>query len=869
MGRLVRRLRYWLGQDDHEAALAEELEFHRALKQQQLEADGVPTLEAQFAARRAVGNLTQAREDARAQWIWPWLDSTWLDLRYAVRGLIATPSFALPALSVLAITMGLTTSVYAIVDSVLLRPWPLPDPDRVVSVTPQRLVDRGGSRYTIYSNSYSEYRYLRTEARTVDLVGYARVEFQIEGGSESDGRLVSGNFFDALGIGIAAGRGLQLDDDVPGAPPVVVIGHGLWQRRFGGVDAAIGSVLRVNDVPFIVVGVAEQGARDVRRGVPPVAWFPFRARALLWPKSPDNDRFLADPAWSGVDIVGRLRPGVDRRAAEEEITVLDQRFAGAHGLEPAERIELTSTAYVEGPFAGSAIRIYSLFSIAIVLTLFLGCANVGNLQLARAVSRRMDVSVRRALGASRGRLVRQLLTEGLVLSSVAAACSVLVARYLLPLAMQRLDPAVAEGVTVDGRTILFAASLALMTCLLSGTLPAMKATSVTTGGRAKGRASSRLRAGLLGAQIAISLILLVGAGLLARAVHHAAGAGLGFTLDRLTVIRVGLPRDRYSPAERERISSAILDMLRRSTDGAVAGSAFPPLLGYYATRGIRLPGDDVSRPASRVPIAIPQSVTPEYFGILGIPLVAGDMFTETSPPDDVVVNATLAQQLWPGGNVIGRVFLDNERDEGRREKRVVGVVADSKSQVISWAIPEYYQRAEGSPILLFRADIASFDVVRRLIQSVAPDATPEVLDLRARLREQIEPSLVGAVAAAAVALLALLLASVGTLGVFSFLVNERIPEIGVRKALGARANQVVLLLLAGVSWPLVGGFAAGLLGAQALGAILDANLHGISPRDPMAYAIVFTVLTTTAFLALLGPARRAVRVDPASMLRAE
>jgi ABC-type antimicrobial peptide transport system permease subunit len=240
-----------------------------------------------------------------------------------------------------------------------------------------------------------------------------------------------------------------------------------------------------------------------------------------------------------------------------------------------------------------------------------------------------------------------------------------------------------------------------------------------------------------------------------------------------------------------------------------------------------------------------------------------------SPVGDVVVNETLARQLWPDEPALGRVFVDAQREPELREKRVIGVVGDAKSQRFHSSMPTYYERATAASTFLLRGTPDEVSRLSAIIRRVVPDATVDVIDLSAELNGQIRPALVGTMAATAVALLAVLLAGVGTLGVFSYLVTEQIPEIGVRKALGASSRDIVRLLLRGVARPMVGGLAIGLLGAQTLGTILGASLYGISPRDPIAYAVVFVVLVTAAFIALVGPARRAVRVDPASMLRAE
>jgi predicted permease len=865
MGRLLRRLRYWFRQREHDAALQEEIEFHRALKQQELEAGGLSSDAARWASRRDLGNVTRAREDSRAVWLWPWLESVAQDLRLAMRALLAAPSFTIPALAVLVITMGLTTSVYAIVDALLLRPWRVPDADRVVLLDTTRTLGRA----RIFSANYLEYTYLR-EARSVALAAYVPDQRRLDGATDAvDVRFASGDYFDVLRIPVVAGRPLYASDDVRDAPPTMVISKGLAERTFGGPASAIGRVVRIRDVAFTIVGVAAPGARDLPLAPPPEAWLPLNSAWNLTHSPSFGDalsmeRFFTDPSQCCVRIVGRLAAGTTREVAQAEAAILSDQFAAAHGAARAE-ISLRGTAGIDNPRETQTIAIAALFSVAVTLVLLLGCANVGNLVIARAAARRLDSNVRLALGATRMRLVRHLLAESVTLSLAAAFASLLIARVLLPAFMSRLGfPFDQLAVPMDTRTIAIVFALAVAVTLTSGTLPALRATRLAAGGRAVGRAPSRLRSTLLGAQVAISLVLLVGAGLLARGLFHAAGSGLGFSLDQVNAVRLRVPFKAYTAPEFDRLAATI-HAEAHNAGMTVAGTEFAPFTVYRMTRNIRVPPGK----GARVPFAVRHQVTPEYFDLLDISVLAGRIFGAASRAGDVVVNETLAQRLWPGQPAVGRVFIDAERPEDQREKRVVAVVGDARSQEFDSAHATYYERAVGFSYFLFRGDAADTARLSAVIRRVVPDATVSVIDMAGNLRGQMQPALIGAAAAAAVALLALLLAAVGTLGVFSYLVTEQIPEIGVRKALGASSGDIVRMLLRGVARPMVAGLVVGVLGAQALGIVLGGNLYGISPRDPIAYAAVFVVLLAAACLALIGPARRAVRVDPASMLRAE
>lgn len=867
MGAFFRRLTYWLRQRELDTALQEELEFHRALKQQELESAGLSSTEAHFAARREIGNLTRAREESRAVWIWPWLDETWQDVRYAARGLISTPSFTLPALAILVVTMGLTTTLYALVDSLLLRPWHVADPDAVVALTARR-VDNGDVRH---ATSHAEYRYLAEHSTSLELVAFSSQNRRVEGVPDSadpHAQVVSGNYFHVLGVPIAAGRPLNPADDVPGrADAVAVVDFGLAQRRFGGVTRALGAVIRIGDVPFTIVGVAAPGANDQVRGIASDVWLTFHALRFFKTLTPGLDQFtegfLHDPDGCCVTIAGRLGD-VTRKAAEAELDVLAAQFAAAHGIRPAD-ISLRGTARVHSPNARGERNLALLFSLAIVLILLLGCANVGNLVLARALSRRGDVTVRLWLGATRGRLVRHLLSETLILAAVGGLASLAVARYAIPVILQRTMPWTLQLVSIDGRTATFAFGLAIVVAALSGTLPALKATRIGPGMRVVGRIPIRLRNGLLAFQMAASLVLLVGAALLARGILYASGEALGLSVDGKVAVGLGIPFRTYTTRELEQISARVVEAVEREGLGPVGGAEFVPLATYRLSRHIRLPG--ATAPSGRA--FSRQAVTPGFFDVLEIPRRQGRIFDRHSEPDDVVVEEAFAQILWPDSVALGRVFLDLERPDGRQEKRVIGVVANARTQRFDQRFPTYYERAAITPVLIVRDSPNVVRRVQHLIRAEAPAARPVIRDLASNLRGQVSGATIGAVAGAGVAAIALLLAAIGTLGVCRYVVNERIPEIGVRTALGATPRDVVRLVLRGMATPLAGGLVAGLLGAQALGALLGENLYGISPRDPLAYGVVLIVMATVIFLALVGPTRRAVRVDPASMLRTE
>jgi len=859
MGRFLRRLRARLRYRNFDADLREELETHRALAESDARARGVSPEDARHEAARRVGNRTLARELSRAVWIAPWLESLWQDARFAVRSLWASPGFTLPALAVLVVTMGLTTGVFTTTESLFFRPWPVPQVDRVAVMVTKQPVTNGW----FFETSLVAYRHLREHARTLDVAALTTEMLRLGGRPDAEPqpvRLVSGSYFDVLRIPVVAGRALLPSDDTPGAEAVAVVSHRVAEEQLGGPERALGAVLRVEDVAFTVVGVTAPGARDARLSEAPAAWVALHAKAVLSPGDEQVRRLFNDPGFWGVELVGRLAPGADRKSAEAEVKPLMAQFAAEHGVIPAE-VSVTGTEWIYNwQGAGRARQIYSLLSAATILTLFLGCANVGNLQLARGVSRRSELEVRQSLGAGRGRLVRQLLVEGLVLATMSAVVSLILAWQVLPAVLGSFGWVRPDVLSVNGRTLVFVFGLALSVTMLSGALPALRVTRPGSGSRVVSAGAARLRASLLGAQVAIGVVLLVGAVLLARAVQHAGSSGLGFDLGQVAAIRPFVPRDAYAPAEREQLGRGILDAAREAGIGPVAGTLFPPFTAHIASYTVRLPGE----PESANRRVVTHDVTSGYFETVGIPLVAGRLFSESSSHDDVVVNESMARSFWPDQSALGRVFFD-----GDSEKRVIGVVGDVRTELFYTQSPIYYRRAGPFQAVLARNDPATVARVLDIVRAVVPRASPEVDDLAPELRRQLDSSVLGAKVAAGVAVVALLLAAVGTLGAFSFVVSERRREIGVRLALGARTWNILHLLAARVSWPLVGGLFVGLLGAQAAGGVLGGYLYGLSPRDPVTYAIVLLVLVSAAVFATLIPARRALSVDPAVTLRAE
>ena len=861
--RLRARVRYGHRGDD----LAREIEAHRAMAQAALESSGLSLAKAKEQSMRQMGNIPLARERARDVWRPPRLESVWQDVRYAGRTLRRSPAFTAMAAAALVVAIGLNTSLFTVFNAVALKPWPIPHPDRAIVV----FSESAGGRAT--GVSPVEYRLLRDQARTVRLVAIFPLRVQFGGDSEdanSPARLVSANYFDVLGVGLRLGRGFLPDEDQAGAPrPVVVLGDAAWRQRFGADTGVIGRQVLLNGVPFTVVGVAVPDATDSplesRR---PLAWMPLAVSPLLNPNQPFARDLLTSPGHCCVQVAGRLVAGASRTTAAAELTTLDQQFrVGQHQTDPS-RVLVADTTLSTQPDAGRVMPIFARLFGGVLLLLLLACANVGNLQLARAMSRRREISIRVSLGASRLRVVRQLLTEGAVLAVGAGALSIYVAYVLPPFLLAQLpggEDAVSLRLGPDLRVLLFTATISLLACGLFSLAPALRGTCVTAEAVRGGRPEAvtgpvRLRTALLAIQVAISTVLLVAAGLLVRGVLHASTFDVRYQTKEVVAASLQLPRGAYSPQATHALLMNLQQALASADVGPVGTTTIVPLAHSTTSEGgIRL----ASEPVSAGRTVDLQTVSPAYFDVLDLPVVSGRAFTAADGGDALVVNETLARTLWPGGVAVGRTFV-----AGDNTGQVVGVVKDAYLTSLDRVPPTIFQqdRAE-SPQLVLRDRPGARQRVRAIMAGLDRRAIVTFHLLSDNLREYLRASIVGAAMAASLGLAGLGLAAIGVFGVFSYIVSERSREIGIRLAIGARARDVVRLVLGRTSGALGAGLVAGVGLSLVASPILRSVLYGVSPRDPLALVAGAAMLTAAALVATVVPVRRALRVDPAVTLR--
>jgi predicted permease len=839
-----------------DAELAEEMEFHRAM----LSDEG---------RTAAMGNRTLARENARGVWIWPWLESLWQDAVYAVRTMRRQPGFTLTALAALGSAIGVNTSLFTIFNAVALRPWPVADPSRIVTIS--RLMREGGGDFGI-----AEYRYLAQNSKSfTGMIAMRNGERVKMADRTLQLTYVSGNYFAVLGVQVERGRGFLEQEDVTGAPvAVAAISHDLWENRLGGDPQIVGRTIRLDDIPFTVVGVTPEdftGTNPLRNDV----WIPLPARKLLRPNDPSVQNWLTAANVCCSPIAGRLAVGVTRRAAGAELTILVDRFRQQNQLSSQNpRIVTAGTAWIESPRKKRQVvpTILALF-IAVTLVLLLACANVGNLLLARAAARRQEIAVRLSLGGSRLRLVRQLLVECMLLALMASGIGLSMALVLPAAIMRQLASDQIFHVALDLNVLLYTIAVATLSCLAFGLAPALHGTRAGIAGALKSGdapdpAHTRLplRSALLAVQVAISVILLVNAGLLVRGIQRAQHLDPGFDVQNSSVLAIDLPASQYTGPRTRELTSALWAQLERSHDLPACGLTLNPPLGNstYST-SFQL----TDRPGSPTLHIYSNEISGGYADALGMRLLAGRNFVPEDVSRDVlIVNQAAAKRFWPGENPLGKAAVANER-----VRQIVGVISDTYTNDLTEIEAVIYFPVTGSwgapAVVVHDRGAATFDRIAALVKQIEPRAEIRSETLAARFDRKLQPSIYASELAGLLGLLALAIASVGMSGVFAYVVGQRTREIGVRMALGAQPSQIVRLVLGSSVRALACGLACGIAGAAGISALLANALPGVHPLDVLAYSGVVMLLIAAVTLASAVPARRATRVDPVRALRWE
>jgi putative ABC transport system permease protein len=800
------------------------------------------------------------------------------DVRYAVRSLRSRPLLVVVAVAVLALGIGASTAVFSVVDAVLLRPLPFADASRLV-VAWQRSPDNSVPFIEV---SYPDYLDWRQQARAFEsmaIIPTVNQGFMLAGEepAQVQGRLVSGNFFDVLGARALLGRPLRPDDDRVGAGRVVVLGHGLWQRRFGADPAVVGRKIVVDGTPMEVVGV-----------MPPA--FRYPPKAQMWtPVVPAIPDVVANRGVYWAIVVGRLAPGARVAQAQMELDGIAASIAKSFPDAAAEAAVVTP---LTDEFFGSARRALLVLLAAVLLVLLVACANVSALLLARAADRQREIAVRLALGASRGRLVRQLFCESALIALAGVAGGIVLAQWSLDalVALVPADVPRLQDAAIDARVLAFTVALAAGAALLAGLAPALLAsrpslTDALEGGArtaGPGGAQRRLQGLLVGAEAAVALVLLAGAGLMAQTFQNLRRMDLGYDPRHVLALEVAAPHGKYAkPAEWRSLYETLIDRIDRLPGvEASAGVFLRPLWGQMGNDWLFTVEGQSDADSRRNPHVNLEAVTPSYFAAMRIPLLQGRAFTDRDAegaPGVAIVSDGFARRYWPGQDSIGK-RLKTPLPGSRYDLTwltVVGVVADARYRELQAARLDLYlsflQSPYGPKHLVVRTagdPLAVASSVRAIVRGTDRDLLAEdMTSMEAAVEAALGGPRFGMQLLSAFALTALALAVLGTYGVMAFLVGRRTREIGVRMALGARGTDVLNLVMGQGMRPVLAGLAVGMAGSLALGRGLSTLLFGVAPHDALTMAGAAAVLAAAAAMACYFPARRAARLDPAAALR--
>ncbi|MGE4066087.1 MAG: ABC transporter permease [Vicinamibacterales bacterium] len=820
------------------------------------------------------------------------------DLRQGLRQLARRPAFAAAAIASLALGIGLNTTLFSVVNAVLLKDTSLRDPDRLVEVY------TGFDEYPNLSTSYPDFLDLRQAADAFEgLAASAFVRGILSTGGRPhlvSGEVVTANYFDLLGVTPGLGRGFAAGEDAEGANPVLVLAYGLWQRQFGGDPGVLGRTLEVSGQAYTIVGVAPPTFAGTMPGLQPDFWAPLGmvdrlsfSGIQMTAGNEDAPSRLNRRGWRWLFVKGRLAPGRTLEEARAQVETLYSRLSTEYPEtnEKSYGSVLPSAGVRFHPLVDGYVKAASaVLLVAVGLVLLIACGNVANMLLARGQARKRELAIRAAVGAGRGRLVRQLLTEGLVLSVIGGGLGVLVAwwagQLLTGLTTDVLPVPIRFNYAVDGTVLAFAAAVSLGTAVVFGLAPAWSASTPdlvpalkeAVGGSDGRRRRVTMRDALVIGQLALSLVLLVAGALLGRGLLSARGTDLGFDPGPVAVLGFNLQMNGYDEDRAAAFRQRALEAVAAQPGVlAVSTASRLPLSPDVNMEGTLVPGHD--QPGDDPTPIDEVEVGADYFTAVGVPIVSGRAVTR----DDVerharvvVVNETMARQYWPGRDAVGQlIYLDGfDRDP----HEVVGVSRDHKVRSVGEEPRAYMHvpagRSRNIVIIARMAGGRSAEAAVPTLQSALWALEPDIVFTEATTASAVAastvaPTRIGAALLGAFGALALLLAAVGLYGVVAYSVSLRTREVGLRMALGAERGAVVRLVLGQGARLAAAGIAIGLLVSAGVGKVLESLLYGVSAFDPVAYGVAAVLLFTVAVSANLIPALTASRIDPVRALRSE
>lgn len=907
---LHRRIAHYLHRRQFEEELDEELQHHRAL-----------------AGPRQFGNLTRWKEESRAMWGWTFAEQLIQDLRYAVRAMANNRMFSTLAVVSLALGIGANTAIFSFMDAILMRSLPVRDPQSLVTLNLRAQIRRSptgakslgvmhagmttsGSSYTDPKTGYTSGAvpypafelFRRSNSIFSSAFGYyaaRNLNVMVKGQAGlANAEYVSGEFFSGLGVIPATGRLIAPDDDRAGSPAGAVLGFGFCQRRFGSPAGALGETILVNNVPFTVIGVAPPNFFGVDPAAPPDLYLPIHANLLLEAGlgfSGTAERYL-DPNFYWIEVMGRLRPGVTMAQAQAALGPIFHNWVAATASNDFEKAGLPALFLNDGGLGLDTLRrqyskpLYVLITL-VGLILAIACANLANLLLARGEARRREIAVRISIGASRRRVIRQFLTESALLASIGGILGIGLAfwgiRFLTVLLANGREN-FTLGASLNWRVLAVTAALSLVTGLLFGLTPAIRATRVQVLPALKeGGISGRnrrwlgpLRIGrvLIVTQIAISLLILVAAGLFLRTLSNLQSVALGFNREHLLLFEMNARPAGHRDPEIRRFYA---DLLKRVSAlpgvSAASASGLPPVAGGTSTMPVRAAGQVFDG-------TYYLTVAPSFFSTMQIPIQAGreiDERDQPGSPEVAVVNELFAKEAFGDRNPLGQHIFLGPKNMQPRDLEIVGVSGNAKYGPV---------RRDFAPVVYIPYNQGSFPILTQMhyVLRTGGDPLSYANSVREIVRQadsrvpisylqtqntQIDRTNIQEITFARLctvfALLALAIASVGLYGTVAYSVARRTSEIGIRMALGARRGRVFRTVLFEVFAMVAAGVALGLPAALGSSKLIESFLYGMKPNDPLALALAVTTLVMAAAAAAYAPAWRASRIDPAAALRHE
>ena len=878
---LVNWLRSFFRRNTAEKELGSELRFHIERQVEENMAAGMTPQEARRAAAREFGGVEQVKEECRDTRRVNYLENLGKDVRYGFRMLRKSPSFTFFAVAVLALGIAANSAIFSIADAVLIRPLPYTDANQLVIVWEDASA-YGFPKDTPAPGNFSDWKSRNQVFSDVAATSFGG-SFNLIGAGTPEkltGRSVTANLLSVLGATPELGRDFRPEDDVPGATPVAILSHGLWLRRFGGDPQILGKEILLNYEKCTVIGVMKRGFQ-----------FPDR-EAELWTPARFTKAELANHGSHFLEVVARLKPGVSLKSANADLAVIAKEMEKEH---PDSNAKVGAFAVpLREEFAGDVRPAILMLVGAVCFVLLIACANVANLLLSRATARRREMAMRLALGATRSRIVQQMLTESVLLAMFAGIAGLLLSiwgtRFLATLIPGGIAPLTGTG--VDGRVLLFTLVVTLATGVLFGIIPASRVShfhltpSLKQGGGQSGVGSGgqRLRDALVICEVALAIVLLAGGALMIRSLQNLYHLDPGFRADHVLVAHTPLPEQKYKLfAQRSAFYDRVIANVERLPGVVAAGyTTWIPLTNPGGAMGITVEGKPEPPPGQML-IPNVRMISKDYITALRMKLIDGRLFEQSDDfgkPLVALINQTMARNYWPGERAIGRRFKIGRYSENNPWITVVGIVGDVHQAGLDLPpraemyLP-YQQQDKGydPEFLAVRTSgdpMALAEVVRQQVWAVDKEQpVAGVMPLEDLVDDNLSARRMQASLLSGFAGLALLLVTLGIYAVLSFAVTQRTQEIGVRVAMGAQPRDVLRMIFSQGFKLFMIGAAIGLAAAFALSSALVHLLFGVSAYDPASFATVTILLASVALLACYVPARRATRVDPLIALRYE